>query len=68
MMILVDPRNKLAVQPGDISSIQINRETGGRRVLVLMMTSGQELRVSSNNDGGDLNIDAVHKQLMEASK
>ena len=68
MLILIDPRNKLAVQPGDISSMQINREIGGRRALVLMMTAGQEIRVASNNDCGDLNLDAVHRELMEASK
>jgi hypothetical protein len=68
MMVLIDPRSKLAVQPGDISSMKITYLVGGGRALVLTMTSGQEIHIPGTNDSGQVSIDAVHAQLMEASK
>ncbi|PWK30874.1 hypothetical protein [Pseudomonas sp. OV226] len=68
MMILVDPRRHLAVQPGDVSSISITSGVEGGKVLVLFLVGGQELRIHSRNEDGFLDLHAVHKQLMEASK
>lgn len=69
MLILVDPRRKLAVQPGDISSMQIQHELEGGRVLVLHMVSGREIKVHDCVGRREhLDIDHVHRQLMEASK
>lgn len=68
MMILVDPRRKLAVQPGDISSMQVVQVPGGRWVLELHMTSGREIVIPASNDYGTVNLSEVHARLMEASK
>jgi hypothetical protein len=54
MLILVDPRRDLAVQPGDISSMQ--------------MISGSAILIPGLNDSGHVDLGAVHAQIMEASK
>lgn len=68
MLILVDPRRKLAVQPGDISSMQVAQVPGGRWVLELQMISGREIVIPASNDYGSVNLSEIHAQLMEASK
>lgn len=69
MLIQIDPRRKLAVQPGDISSMHIQTVLEGGRVLVLNMVSGAEIKVFDCTDRREhLDIDHVHQQLMEASK
>ncbi|KPX11848.1 MULTISPECIES: hypothetical protein [Pseudomonas syringae group] len=68
MMILVDPRRKLAVQPGDISSMQMVTTPGGRWALELQMISGREIVIPASNDQGSVDLNVVHAQLMEASE
>lgn len=68
MMIMVDPRRKLAVQPGDISSMQMVRGIGGRWILELHMISGREIVIPASNDLGQVDLNVIHAQLMEASK
>jgi hypothetical protein len=68
MMILVDPRRKLAVQPGDISSMQVVLSPGGRWVLELHMISGREILIPASNDNGQVDLTAIHAKLMEASQ
>jgi hypothetical protein len=68
MMILVDPRRKLAVQPGDISSMQMVVLPTGGPALELRMISGREILIPGLNDSGHVDLGAVHAQLMEASK
>lgn len=68
MMIMVDPRRKLAVQPGDISSMQMVMIPGGRWVLELHMISGREIVIPASNDLGQVDLNVIHSQLMEASE
>jgi hypothetical protein len=68
MLILVDPRSKLAVQPGDISSMQMVQMPGGRLRLELRMISGGEIVIPASNDRGQVDLADIHAQLMEASK
>ncbi|MDF7792911.1 hypothetical protein [Pseudomonas syringae] len=68
MLILVDPRRKLAVQPGDISSMQMVTTLGGRWALELQMISGREIVIPARNDQGSVDLNVVHAQLMEASE
>jgi hypothetical protein len=68
MLVLVDPRTQLAVQPGDISSMRMALDPNYRNVLVLHMTSGQEIRIPSSNDNGQVDLKAIHANLMAASK
>lgn len=68
MMIMVDPRSKLAVQPGDISSMQVVQAPGGRWILELRMISGGEIVIPASNDYGQVDLNAIHAKLMEASK
>lgn len=68
MMILVDPRSKLAVQPGDISSMQVVQSPGGRWILELRMISGREIVIPASNDYGQVDLTAIHAKLMDASK
>lgn len=70
MMILVDPRTHLAVQPGDISAMRICRGVEGGEYLQLCMTSGSEFKVYGELSRGEpkVNIRDLHQRLMEASK
>jgi hypothetical protein len=68
MLILVDPRSKLAVQPGDISSMLMVQIPGGRLRLELRMISGREIVIPAINDLGQVDLAAIHARLMEASK
>jgi hypothetical protein len=68
MLIVVDPRRKLAVQPGDISSMQVVLSPGGRWVLELHMISGREILIPASNDQGSISLSDIHAQIMEASK
>lgn len=68
MLILVDPRRDLAVQPGDISSMQTVVLPSGRSALALQMISGGEILIPAYNDSGRVDLSAVHAQIMEASK
>jgi hypothetical protein len=68
MLILVDPRTKLAVQPGDISSMLMVQIPGGRLRLELRMISGGEIVIPAINDLGRVELATIHAQLMEASK
>ncbi|SDU97357.1 hypothetical protein SAMN05216558_1350 [Pseudomonas vancouverensis] len=68
MMILVDPRCRLAVQASDISSMQLVLKPGGSCSLVLHMTSGREIDIPSWNDSGFLDLSAVHAKIMGAGK
>jgi hypothetical protein len=68
MLVLVDPRRKLAVQPGDISSMQVVLTLGGRWALELQMISGREILIPASNDQGSVNLSDIHAQIMEASK
>lgn len=68
MLILVDPRRKLAVQPGDISSMQVVLNPGGRWTLELHMISGREIVIPASSDLGSVNLSDIHARLMEASK
>lgn len=71
MLILVDPRTHLAVQPGDISAMRIVWSSGEEgEYLLLAMTSGKEFKVWEQLGRRDpkLNIRDLHQRLMEASK
>jgi hypothetical protein len=68
MMIMVDPRRKLAVQPCDISSMQMVQGIGGRWTLELHMTSGREIEIPASSDLGRVDLNLIHAQLMEASE
>ena len=68
MLILVDPRSKLAVQPGDISSMEMVQGIGGRWILQLRMISGREIVIPASNDLGRVDLNVIHAQLMEASE
>ncbi|MBB6286125.1 hypothetical protein HDC32_001620 [Pseudomonas sp. JAI120] len=70
MMVLVDPRTHLAVQPGDISAMRICRAAEGGEYLLLCMTSGCEFKVYGELSRSDpkLNIRDLHQRLMEESK
>lgn len=68
MLILVDPRCKLAVQLRDISAMHVVQNPGGRWILELQMISGREIVIQASNDFGQVDLSAIHAQLMEASK
>ena len=70
MMILVDPRTHLAVQPGDISAMRICWGAEDGEYLLLAMTSGKEFKVYGELGRNDpkVNIRDLHLRLMEASK
>ena len=66
MMILLEKRSGLAVNPDDVSSMSIHK-SNGYSVLEVRMISGAEYRVrdtSQCSDGDD--VHALHKQLLEA--
>lgn len=69
MLILIDPRTHLAVQPGDISAMRIYLSTDGE-YLLLAMTSGKEFKVHAELGRRDpkLDIRDLHRRLLEASK
>jgi hypothetical protein len=66
MMILLERRTGLAVNPAEVSSMVI-RSSNGWRVLDIRMTSGEQHVIRDTADclDGD-DIHAVHKQLLEA--
>ncbi|PUA43469.1 hypothetical protein C5U62_22850 [Pseudomonas protegens] len=66
MMILLERRTGLAVNPADVSSVVI-RSSNGWQVLDVKMLTGERHQVRHTAhcfDGDD--IYAVHKQLLEA--
>ncbi|MGX9761782.1 hypothetical protein [Pseudomonas shahriarae] len=66
MMILLERRTGLAVNPADVSSMVI-RSSNGLQVLELKMTTGDRHLVRHTahcSDGDDIYV--VHKQLLEA--
>ncbi|MBK3454946.1 MULTISPECIES: hypothetical protein [Pseudomonas] len=66
MMILLERRTGLAVNPADVSSMVI-RSSNGLQVLELKMATGDRhlVRHTAHCSDGD-DIYAVHKQLLEA--
>ena len=66
MMILLEKRSGLAVNPDDVSSMSIHK-SNGYSVLEVRMISGDKYRVRDTahcSDGDD--VRALHKQLLEA--
>ena len=66
MMILLEKRSGLAVNPDDISSMSIHK-SNGYSVLEVKMISGDKYRVRDTShcfDGDD--VHTLHKQLLEA--
>ena len=65
MMILLDKRSGLAVNPDDVSSMSIHK-SNGYSVLEVRRISGEKYRVRDTahcSDGDD--VHALHKQLLE---
>ncbi|NNB33814.1 hypothetical protein [Pseudomonas fragi] len=66
MMILLEKRTRLAVNPDDVSSMSIHK-SNGYSVLEVKMISGEKYRVRDTShcfDGDD--VHTLHKQLLEA--
>lgn len=66
MMILLERRTGLAVNPADVSSVLIRSSNGWQVLDVKMLTGDRHLvrHTAHCSDGDD--IYAVHKQLLEA--
>jgi len=66
MMILLERRTGLAVNPADVSSVLIRSSNGWQVLEVKMLTGDRHLvrHTAHCSDGDD--IYAVHKQLLEA--
>ena len=65
MIILLEKRSGLAVNPDDVSSMSIHK-SNGYSVLEVRMISGDKYRVRDTahcSDGDD--VHALHKQLLE---
>lgn len=66
MMILLERRTGLAVNPADVSSVLIRSSNGWQVLDVKMLTGDRHLvrHTAHCSDGDD--IYAMHKQLLEA--
>ncbi|WP_426248434.1 hypothetical protein [Pseudomonas sp. TWR3-1-1] len=66
MMILLEKRTRLAVNPDDVSSMSVGT-SNGYAVLEVRMKGGKKHRIrdTAHCSDGD-NIFALHRQLLEA--